>query len=189
MQPNFNFFIMRKIFFFAFVVFFAGTMSAQQVNFGAKAGLNIATLSGDDIDDLGSRTAFHIGLIGEIMLTDKFAVQPEVLYSAQGAKEGDFTYKLDYVAIPVMAKYFVTPGLSLEAGPQFAFNTLSEIELDGESEDLEEIEGMDFGLGFGLGYQFMKAFVQARYNIGFTEIVEGADAKNSVFQLSVGYKF
>lgn len=180
---------MKKLFFLAATVFFTGTISAQQVNFGAKAGLNIATLSGDDIDDVGSRTAFHIGLIGEIMLTEKFAVQPEVLYSAQGAKEDDLTYKLDYVAIPVMAKYFVTPGLSLEAGPQIAFNTLSEIEFDGESEDLDEIEGMDFGLGFGLGYQFMNAFVQARYNMGLTEIVEDADAKNSVFQISVGYKF
>jgi hypothetical protein len=181
---------MKKLLFFVFAIFFAGSMSAQQLNFGAKAGVNFATLSGDDIEDLGSRTGFHLGLIGEIMLTDKFAIQPEVLYSAQGAKEDDVTWKLDYVAVPVMAKYFVTPGLSLEAGPQFAFNTLSEIEFEGETMELDEIEGFDLGLGLGLGYQFMQAaFVQARYVMGLSDIAEDADAKNSVFQLSVGYKF
>lgn len=181
---------MKKLFFFAFAILFTGAMSAQQLNFGAKAGLNFATLSGDGVEDVGSRTAFHLGLIGEIMLTDKFAIQPEVLYSAQGAKEDDVTWKLDYVAVPVMAKYFVTPGLSLEAGPQFAFNTLSEIEFEGETMELDEIEGMDLGLGLGLGYQIMQsAFVQARYVMGLSDIAEDADAKHSVFQISVGYKF
>lgn len=164
-------------------------MNAQTVNFGAKAGVNFASLSGDDVEDLDGRTGFHLGLIGEIMLTDNFAIQPEVLYSAQGGKEDDVTWKLDYIAVPVMAKYFVTDGLSLEAGPQFSFNTTSEADGDGESMEIDA-ESMDIGVGLGLGYQFMQSiFVQARYNMGFSDVVEDVDVKNSVFQISLGYKF
>ncbi|MHA6280910.1 porin family protein [Salinimicrobium sp. CAU 1759] len=179
---------MKKLL-FVVVLLFSGAMTAQTLNFGAKAGVNFATLSGDDVDDADSRTGFHLGLIGEIMLTDRFAVQPEVLYSAQGAEGDGATWKLDYVAVPVMAKYFVTNGLSLEAGPQFSFNTTSEVEGEGETVDIDA-ESMDIGLGLGLGYQFMQSiFVQARYNMGFSDVVEDLDAKNSVFQLSLGYKF
>lgn len=60
---------------------------------GAKAGLNFSNLTGDDAD-LDGRTSFHLGLIAEIMFSEKFGIQPEVLYSAQGAKEGDETLKL-----------------------------------------------------------------------------------------------
>lgn len=164
-------------------------VQAQDVSFGAKAGLNFANLSGDDVD-LENVTSFHLGLVAEIMLTEKFAVQPEILYSGQGASEENYTLKLDYVTIPVMAKFFVAPGLSLEAGPQIAFNVLAEEDYDGDSEEIEDINSFDFGGGIGLGYEFArKIFVQARYVMGFTEIMDDTDVKNNVFQLSVGYKF
>ena len=179
---------MKKLL-FVVVLLFSGALTAQTLNFGAKAGVNFASLSGDDAEDLDSRTGFHLGLIGEVMLTDRFAIQPEVLYSAQGAEIEDETWKLDYISVPVMAKYFVTNGLSLEAGPQFSFNTTSEAEIDGETEEIDA-ESMDIGLGLGLGYEFMQSiFVQARYNMGLSDVLEDVDAKNSVFQLSLGYKF
>lgn len=165
-------------------------VQAQNVAFGAKAGLNFASLSGDDVEELGTVTSFHLGLIAEIMVTEKFAVQPEILYSGQGASEDDYTLTLDYITVPVMAKFFVAPGLSLEAGPQIAFNVRSEHEFDGESEEVEDIESIDFGGGIGLGYEFaQRIFVQARYVMGFTNVLENVDAKNNVLQLSVGYKF
>lgn len=179
---------MKKLL-FVVVLLLAGAVNAQTLNFGAKAGVNFATLTGDDVDNIDSRTGFHLGLIGEVMLTDRFAVQPEVLYSAQGAEADGATWKLDYVAIPIMAKYFVTNGLSLEAGPQISFNTTSEVEADGESVELDDVKTTDIGLGVGLGYEFMKIFLQARYNMGLVDVVEDADVRNSVFQISVGYKF
>ncbi len=140
--------------------------------------------------DLDSRTSFHLGLIGEIMVAENFSVQPEVFYSAQGAKSDDVTLQLDYVSVPIMAKYFVAEGLSLEAGPQVAFNVKAQWEMDGETEDIDDVESVNFGAGLGLGYQLPQGiFFQARYNLGFSEIVQDSDMKNNVMQLSVGYFF
>ncbi|MFD2518998.1 porin family protein [Salinimicrobium flavum] len=182
---------MKKLLLVLLVVAFSGVANAQDLSFGAKAGVNFATLTGDDVEDIDSRTAFHLGLVAEFLLSERFAIQPEVLYSAQGAEDSEATWKLDYVSIPVMAKFFVTEGLSLEAGPYVAFNVVSEVEMDGITVDLEEeTESTDFGAALGLGYQLpMGVFFQGRYAMGLTDIATDTDAKNGVFQLSVGYKF
>lgn len=176
---------MKKIMFIAVVAFFSTTALTAQTTFGAKAGVNFASLTGDDVEDLESLTSFHLGLIAEFMVSENFAIQPEVLYSAQGAKEGDLKLNLDYLSIPVMLKYYVSNGLSIEAGPQVGFNVKSEM----EGEDIEDIK-TDIGAGLGLGYTLAQGlFFQARYNFGFSDIHDDIAAKNSVMQLSVGYRF
>lgn len=210
---------MKKLF-FAVVLLIAGTMNAQEfVEFGAKAGVNFASIGGDemeDLDELGGldgKTGFHLGLVAEIPFGERFSFQPEVLYSSQGArKEGtfegvDFTYKrtLDYINVPLLAKYYFTPNLNLQVGPQLGFLVKAEDEIEasfeGESEsetyDLEdEVKGMDFALAAGLGYKMdMGLFFDARYNLGLSNIwddeEEGSDfsQKNNVIQLSVGFMF
>ncbi len=182
--------------------------NAQQVvKFGPKAGVNFANLSGDDIEDSKMKTSFHVGAFAEIFFTDKFAIQPEVLFSAQGAeeKEGDGKWNLDYINIPIMAKYYVIDGLAVEAGPYVGFNMNSELESEGVTMDVKDgTKSVDFGLGLGANYNLDNGFfIGARYNLGLSEIgksseqtvggitieTEGSDAKNSVIQISVGYKF
>lgn len=179
-------------------------MAAQEyVYFGAKGGVNFSTFSGDGFSDFEgdpkSRTAYHLGLLAEIPVTDGFSIQPEVLYSAQGYDitdvEGmdDLEYRLDYVTVPVLAKVYLTDGLSLEAGPQAGFLVNSEIsdgdnDIDFNDEDLKKV---DFSLGLGAAYKFSKFFIYGRYNAGLTNIYdfEGVDAKNSVVQAGVGFLF
>lgn len=180
---------------------FGGVQAQEFFNFGVKGGVNFATLTGDDADELDvkMKTGFHLGVLAEIMISDKFGIQPEVLYSSQGAKSDmgdvDVDLKLDYIAVPVMLKYFVAPGFSLEAGPQFSFLTKSEIEAesqgDSASQDLkDDTESFDMGAAVGLGYGLPQGFlVQARYVMGFSDVYTDSDTKNSVIQLSVGWKF
>src|SRR5690606_40294848 len=59
--------------------------NAQEIKFGAKAGLNIANQTGD-VEDSKSLIGFHLGAFAEIKLAEQFAFQPELLYSIQGAK-------------------------------------------------------------------------------------------------------
>jgi hypothetical protein len=185
-------------------------MSAQEFfNFGVKGGVNFATLTGDDADEIDAKmkTGFHLGVFAEIMISDKFGIQPEVLYSSQGATSDvafiyeefggnvDVDIKLDYISVPVMLKYFVAPGFSLEAGPQFSFLSKSEIEAEfqgeTETEDMkDDTESFDLGAAVGVGYGLPQGFlVQARYVMGFSDVYTDSDAKNSVIQLSVGWKF
>lgn len=171
-----------------------GGSSAGMVKFGPKAGLNIATVSDDDAKAM---VGFHVGAFAEIMITDKFAVQPEILYSAQGAKfdgAGDPKYNLDYILVPIMAKYFVAEGFSVEAGPQVGFLTRAEVSGDGGTVDVKDFtETTDFGVNVGLGYSLpMGVMFSGRYNIGLSDTAKdnsGDAVRNGVFQLSVGYKF
>lgn len=129
---------MKKILLPLAVILLTSGAYAQSVKFGVKAGLNVSTFTGDDSDEAESLTGFHVGGVAEIKFTDKFSLQPELLYSTQGAKasvsgiEGGVAYnadikaKVSYINLPVMAKYYVIPGLSLEAGPQVGFKVDAE---------------------------------------------------------------
>ena len=201
---------MKKITLSLLAVFaFAGSAFAQtpDVKFGAKGGLNVANLT--SVDDAKSRASFHIGALAEIFINEKFSIQPEILYSAQGAKtsytDSDMginfkvksTMKLDYINVPVIAKYYVTDAITVHAGPQIGFNVKSEEKLtvNGNSETFDykdSTTSVDFALGFGAGYQLpMGVFFDLRYNVGMSNIAKDSDgsAKNNVLQVSVGYKF
>ena len=53
-----------------------------------------------------------------------------------------------------------------------------------------DASSFDFGLNVGFGYNInSNLFAQARYNYGITTVTENPDIKNSVFQISLGYKF
>ncbi|WP_281986640.1 hypothetical protein [Aquimarina aggregata] len=49
------------------------------------------------------------------------------------------------------------------------------------------IRKFNFGFAFGGSVEYNDFFMQARYNLGLTEIINGRDGKNSNFQISVGF--
>lgn len=209
---------MKKIIFVGITVLTFGVSSAQEVNFGVKGGLNVSTLTGD-VEEVDAKIGFHVGGFAEIKLSDKFAFQPELLFSTQGAKseysESDgtdsysekFTLNLNYLNVPLMAKYFATDKLFIEAGPQIGLLLSAKTDYEytetfqgvtfSESIDgvdvKDDFKSIDFGLNFGLGYEFTEnIFAGARYNLGLSNIGEdtGDDKiNNGVIQVSLGYKF
>jgi len=197
---------MKKVLFFAVFTVFAFTTSFAQgedggsssdVSFGIKAGVNFSSIAGDDVDELDGRTSIHTGGVVNIGFSELFALQPEVLFSTQGATmsmEGvDGTARLDYINIPVLVDITVAEGFSLQGGPQVGFNITSEVEVDGETVDLEDVETIDFGLGIGAQYRLpIGLFFQARYVIGLSNINSETDDvknQNSVFSISAGWFF
>ena len=174
-------------------------------NLGLKTGLNVASISGDETENLSSRTGFFFGGFAELCVSNDFAIQPELLYSMQGAEytmsEGyDGKFKLDYLNVPVMAKVKVTDELYFEAGPQVGILLSAKDEFassgdSGEEDIKDEIKGVDFGANVGVGYQFEGGLnIGARYNLGLSNIndFEGSDSfknQNGVFQFSVGFRF
>jgi opacity protein-like surface antigen len=161
---------------------------AQLLQIGAKAGLNYANFSGTKAQT-DAITSYHAGLIAEIKLLDKFAIQPELLYTTQGATYntvlGDVKNELGYIAIPVLAKIYLSKSFSLELGPQASF-LLSEK----NNFDVEDPNTFEFAVDAGLSFKITKnIFLQGRYVLGLTEVSPNADAKNSVLQLSAGLMF
>jgi opacity protein-like surface antigen len=200
---------MKKIILTVAAVFAFGFANAQETKFGVKGGLNVANISGD-IEDNSSKVGFHVGGFVEIKVSDKFSVQPELLFSTQGSQaeySEDFggtvvsineKINLSYLNIPVMAKYYVAEGFSLEAGPQIGFLTSAKYKLEAEGQEEEEdakddFESIDFGVNFGAGYDFTENLSAGlRYNVGLSNIAKdsGNDKiSNSVFSVSLGYKF
>ena len=175
----------------------------QEVKFGPKAGLNISNFTGDGKAD--SRMGFHVGAVAEIKFNDKFAVQPEVLYSTFGAKDkvggNEIKQNNEYISIPVMARYYIVDGFAVEAGPQISFLMKSELKGDGGAVDSKDwFNSADFGINIGASYDLpMGLFFGARYGLGLSKVgkeremagikVEPGDTKNSMIQISAGYKF
>jgi hypothetical protein len=179
----------------AIAVLSCGTMNAQ-ISFGAKAGLNLASLSGDDelLSELDGLTSFHVGAVANIPLGEMIGLQPEVVFSSQGAsasEEGiDLKIKLTYVNIPVMVDVKLAEGFSLQGGPQIGINVGAKLDVDGETEDIDDIETIDLGVGIGAQYKLpMGVFFQARYTIGLTDLDSESNVTNSVASLSVGWFF
>ncbi|CAM2906394.1 porin family protein [Flavobacterium frigoris] len=186
--------------------------NAQTTKFGIKGGLNVSNFSGD-VEDNSALVGFNVGGFVEIKVSDKFAVQPELLFSTQGAKN-EFTepggYKVDskltlgYINVPVMLKYYAAEKFSLEAGPQIGFLVSAKSKADitdggttvtVKEDSKDQFKSIDFGMNFGAGYDFTENLSAGlRYNLGLSNIadVEAGDdfkLKNSVFSVSLGYKF
>ncbi|MBP6127860.1 porin family protein [Flavobacterium sp.] len=214
---------MKKLLFSA-ILLATGIVNAQEIKYGAKLGLNISNFSGD-VTDSKSLIGAQFGGFAEIKISDKFAFQPELLFSMQGAKSkytetylGD-TYseesktKLNYLNIPVLAKYYIADKFAVLAGPQFGILMSAKEDYDvsetysgitdsySESVDVKNFyKSLSLSFNLGASYSFTdNLFVDARYNLGLSSITKNytdefgdsysSDIKNNVIQLSVGYKF
>ena len=187
---------MKKTILVAALLFSAlTTIQAQSVKLGLKAGLNYANQTGAAITVNSKNfqkeaiSSYHAGLVAELNLFKGLAVQPELLYSTQGATYknalGDIKNKVGYISIPVMIKINLSKSISLELGPQASF-LLSEK----DNVVLSNSNTFDFAVAGGLELKVTKSiFLQARYGLGLTEISKEAQTKNSVVQVSAGLLF
>lgn len=198
---------MKKVLIFiAIAVFALNTVHSQEFRLGAKAGLNVASLGGKNygLGNLGARTSFHVGGLVEIPLEGKFSLQPELLYSAEGAnwslENGGLDIKLDYIRVPLMTKFYIIEGLSAEAGPVFGYLVSAEKEDHSENvpftvDPMDLYKSFDTAIGVGASYRLnMGVFFSLRYNKGLLNVNKKYltnDYKNqsNVFQASVGYSF
>ncbi len=190
----------------------AGTAMAQKTfTFGPKIGVDYTHQWGENIND-ESALNYQAGVFMEYRFDNKFAIAPEVVFathnrpkwewhdswlSEEPARDVTTTSQVNYINIPVMFKYYATPSLSLDLGPQFGFMVY------GKSTDKWEDGGkkmkekhdigdrsFDFGIGLGATYNFnQKVFVQVRYTLGLVPLYKGSHARNGNAQLSVGYRF
>jgi opacity protein-like surface antigen len=184
---------MKKVFLALVAVAMLSLTSQAQVKFGAKAGMNLSRFT-ENFETM--KPGFHAGVYAQINIAPMFSIQPEVLYSMQGAMEKETNTTLGQtitakgsatshnVIVPVMLQLTPIKSLTIEAGPQFGFNLgmslYSEVTMSGlvddsfeESVDLEseDYKMFDFGLAAGLKYNVTSNInVYARYVFGLTNV-------------------
>ena len=184
---------MRKIALLIALTIF-GITQANAQNFGFKGGYNYSSFNGEVAKDntLKGLSGFYVGALLELPLGDVLSLQPEVIYSRQGAAwEKDYNVpilgkgslkndlRLDYLNIPVMAKVNLGP-LFLQGGVQFGFlvgkpetsSTVNGRRIT-EEVDKDAYASFDFGVGAGLGVNLSEHFfIEARYTHSLTNALD-----------------
>lgn len=162
-----------------------------------KVGINVTDITNADSK---ARVDFAGGLEGEYQVSDIFSLSGGLMYSRQGYKGKTYTtdvlgqtvsvkgkdWKPSYLNIPMMANVYVVPGLAVKLGIQPGFMV--------DKDDASDVNTFDLSIPVGLSYEYNNFVLDGRYNWGVTKInknsVKGADdTRNSVFQITLGYKF
>ena len=198
---------MRKIV-FLIALSILGFAQAHAQKFGFKGGYNYSSLNGEVAQNstLTGLNGFYVGALMELPMGDVLALQPEIIYSRQGAA-WEYEYdvfllgkgviksdlRLDYLNIPVMAKVNLGP-LFLQGGVQFGFLVNNpEISISAlgnrisKELDKDAYAAFDFGVGAGLGINLSEHFfVEARYTHSLTNAFDPNN--NSLKNLQISNK-
>jgi hypothetical protein len=200
----------------AFALIFTTNLSAQ-LSVGGRIGLNLATVNIEQ-DGLSikpdSKAGLQIAGLLDIGVSENFSIQPELTFIQKGYKfEFDFLgtksedkFIINYLEVPVHAKYGFG-GEKIKAfvmgGPSLGFALGGKLEscVDGtcESEDIEFSDddgfnrfelGLSLGAGIGLNVGPGEVFLDVRYLLGLSRIMEDdsdGTTKNQGVAIGLGY--
>lgn len=176
------------------------SVNAQEMFVKPMIGGTLSTITKAD------ESKMKLGLVAGAELgykvADPFAITAGLLVSMQGNAVKDNSYikneknTLTYLNVPVLANYYITPGLAIKAGIQPGFllsrKWKGEENINGKWEKFDEsgtdgLKKFDLSIPIGLSYEISDFVIDARYNLGLTKVVKNFDGKNSVFMLTFGY--
>lgn len=180
--------------------------------FGVKAGATFTTLQGTPNEgELFDKSG--VGFLGGIFANFRFGqsknfsnsgtgplgVQVEAVYKQLKAKTlGDDDLTLNYFEVPVMLQYYPCynvkkmQNLRIEAGPVIAgtMGSKPDVLTNGSSTyKTGDLKGFDVRLAFGVGYEMNNGLgINARYNIGMSDLAENFPVKTNTFEISLSFK-
>lgn len=193
-----------------FIGFGHQSVNAQNARMGVKGGLNVSNFSSDgEVNDKKARLGYNVGVYGQILSTDVFAIQLELLYSTKGNDamyNGTFVDRrikvnLGYLDLPLLAVIKLGDAAEIHAGAYASYLLSADFTYDGvinAAGDLnkDKMNSLDYGLLGGVGFNFGAIQVGARYNYGLARIVKDDDLngwlgkpRNSVGQIYLAFNF
>lgn len=204
---------MKKIYALLFLIGAYFSSASQNISGGIRLGMNVAnnnvtTIASSITPD--AKIGFLAGGYLSVMLTDKFGIQPELVYSTMGSSSSSVLtsqgttikavddLKFSYLSLPVMLRFNLTDNFNLQVGPQLGYllsatETASASGLPTISADIKSsLNDIDFGAAAGLGVDFGKFNAGARYYLGFTNLVKNTTGSanklaNNSIQIYIGY--
>lgn len=182
---------------------------------GAKVALTSSTL---DYSDFGyqpshRRIGYNIAIFSEWSFTSHFFIVSQLEYSQRGAGDefnrrdefnndlGNVTYysKLDYLSIPILAKYTILTG---SVAPAIILGQRVDFLVDRRSDEdynkvlLDSFKKSVFGGTVGVGVEVKEVLpanflLEFRYNIDFTDSddMNTASIRNDAFDIWLGIFF
>lgn len=182
------------------------TAGAQKTSFGIKGGVNHNILR---VTDGNTKAAImgvgaHVGLVTDFSFSDKFSIQPNLLFQMKTVRPNDdASISLYTVDLPVNFLY-KNGGFFAGAGPNFSLGLSAKSKQDGqEDEDLyDDPDGPDdaplrrfeMGANFLMGYRFANGLtLSGHYTPGISNLLDNDPGDNKyntrVFGFSIGYMF
>lgn len=207
---------MNKLYFLLLVAFFGNAHA--QTTCGLKAGYTLSNMKFDDSDagnyHFDSKSSFYVGGLAEHQLSEKFAIQGELLYTELGGSYTEDLYSLvgnevvyigknkttittSQLQIPVSAKFYAAKPLAISAGINFGIDLstkvknafVSEFTQDGNAEWFKTLNIFPF---IGSEYHFTKnIFAEVRYHFNFVNTAKeyAPITKIGFLQAGLGYRF
>jgi hypothetical protein len=216
---------------FFLTLFTTGAMAqTNPIRFGIRAGLNVADWQGQATQTISglldltngyankqTRQGFHAGVYASIPLSEQFTLEPGLQYAQKGTRlQGTFssqalellnvsttvTSQAAYLDVPVLARFYVTKGFNIYAGPQVSFLLSNKINTHASllgfsvlNRDFNVSNGMrslDVALVGGVGYRFENGFnLGVGYDYGLNTIDQRGNFNtyNRVVKASIGFEF
>ena len=172
-----------------------GTMTIQP-----KGGFGLATLT-----DVPKAEMAGVGMFGgelEYALKERLSIAAGINFDMLGYSledtEGikDWHTSMNYLAVPVVANFYVWKGLALKAGlqPALLLNANESYKLNGDKHSTtvtSDCNKFDLSIPIGVSFEFSRVVIDARYLLGLTKVNKEGDKsyRNSVILITTGYKF
>jgi hypothetical protein len=194
----------------------------QVLSIGPKVGINLSDFHGD-VANNNIQPGLSAGAMVNYSVVNTFGISLEALFSQKGAKftnaasgtqRLDFNRRLNYIEVPVLARYFLNKSgnfrPNLFIGPSFGFklngNDVNRAVVGGSEQPDNDISAavnpVDVRLTGGIGLNFllqgtMRLLFDARYTYGFSDVnddnlpgfANNGNVGNSAITLSAGLSF
>ena len=178
-------------------------LSANAQRFGVQVGMNLANVNSDGElrDDL---LAYQVGPVADFDITNSFAFNTGVLFSAKGCKySGDLIdpkVGLNYVEIPLNFAYKLDLGgmkLYAQAGPYLGYAVANKVTVEAGNNktvtknDWDGFKRLDYGVGFGAGAELEHLKIGMAYGLGLANLNDSDDykSKNRNFMITAAWLF
>lgn len=191
--------------------------AAAQLDFGIKAGVNLAQKP-SDIDDVKGNTGWFVGPTAKVVLPIVgLGVEANLLYSQTSTEVGGEKIKRQTIDLPLFLRYelsipainkFIEPFIA--AGPQWSWNigdrryTILDVLDPAASASQYTLRSSNLSLNLGAGVILLDHFqIHANYNIALGSTSDYTDSyilgainnagriksKTNTWQISVAYMF
>jgi hypothetical protein len=188
----------RKLFLLPAFVLVGTCLYAQGLKLGVKAGASMNKISGKSFKEQFT-FGYQLGGFAEIKLTNKFGIQPELLFgqvnvdtSSSFSSIYQFNnvskIQLKYISIPILLNYKLSPGITLQAGPQFGI--VSDKNKTLLKNGADAFKNGDFSMLGGVQIKLSNFRVYGRYAIGLSNLDNIGDKdkwKSQSIQFGVGF--
>lgn len=163
----------------------SGQNKQKKNNFGLLLGSTFSNLSEYKGE---TRIGFTGGLYWNYKISKRISLQTNILYSERGEKrKGDQTaLELNYINMPIMAKYEVMKNLNISVG----INWDMLLSVSGDDFKKDQFKKNDWGIPLSIGYRITKNLeVGALYSFGISDIFKkySYDTKNNWGCLTLSY--